>query len=66
MIDRKYRKQHYGSIAFQSLMEYLNVNNIDIEVLPWYEVGVQFWKSLGFREISRYMRFERNIYRSDS
>lgn len=60
-IDREYRKKHYGTQAFQALLEYLNVNNIDIEVLPWNEPGIRFWESLGFHEISRYMRLERNI-----
>ena len=56
LIDREYRKKHYGTQAFQVLLEYLNVNNIDIEVLPWNEPGIRFWESLGFHEISRYMR----------
>ena len=29
-----------------------------IEVLPWNEAGMRFWESCGFKEISRYMRFE--------
>lgn len=56
LIDRNYRKMHYGTIAFQALLEHLNVNTIDIEVLPWNEPGIRFWQSLGFSEISRYMR----------
>lgn len=56
LIRREYRKNHYGTQAFQSLMKYLNVNTIDIEVLPWNETGIRFWESLGFRELSRYMR----------
>ena len=58
LIRREYRKNHYGTQAFQSLMKYLNVNTIDIEVLPWNETGIRFWESLGFRELSRYMRLE--------
>ena len=58
LIDRKYRKQHYGTEAFKSLIEYLNVKSIDIEVLSWNEAGNRFWKSCGFKDISRYMRFE--------
>ncbi len=61
LIDREYRKQHYGTRAFRSLLEYLNVDKIDIEVLPWNEPGIRFWESLGFCELSRYMRFERQI-----
>ncbi len=56
LIDRAYRKKHYGTEAFQVLLKHLGVESIDIEVLPWNERGMHFWESLGFREISRYMR----------
>lgn len=58
LIDREYRKQHYGTEAFHSLIKYLGINNIDIEVLSWNEAGKKFWESCGFNEISRYMRYE--------
>lgn len=57
-INRQYRKQHLGTEAFKSLIEYLNVKSIDIEVLSWNEAGNRFWESCGFKDISRYMRFE--------
>ncbi|MBR4085226.1 MAG: GNAT family N-acetyltransferase [Lachnospiraceae bacterium] len=56
LIDKNYRKLHYGTIAFHTLLEFLDVNTMDIEVLPWNEPGIRFWESLGFREISKYMR----------
>ncbi len=59
LIAREYRKKHYGTEAFQSLLIYLNVKTVDIEVLPWNERGIRFWESCGFKEISRYMRFEK-------
>lgn len=58
LIDRKYRKHHYGTEAFNSLIQYLEVKSIDIEVLSWNEEGNRFWESCGFKDISRYMRFE--------
>lgn len=58
LIDRKYRKHHYGTEAFNSLIQYLEVKSIDIEVLSWNEAGNCFWESCGFKDISRYMRFE--------
>ena len=58
LIDRKYRKQHLGTEAFRELMKYLEVEDIDIEVLPWNETGLRFWNSLGFKEISKYMRYK--------
>lgn len=59
LIDRKYRKQHYGTEAFNSLIKYLGVNDIDIEVLSWNEAGNRFWESCGFKELSRYMRYQK-------
>lgn len=59
LIDRKYRKNHYGTEAFNLLLEYLKVKCIDLEVLPWNEVGYAFWENCGFKEISRYMRLEK-------
>ncbi|MBR2408885.1 MAG: hypothetical protein IKB07_08015 [Lachnospiraceae bacterium] len=29
------------------------------QLLPWNERGMKFWESCGFKEISRYMRFEK-------
>ena len=55
-ISRDYRKRHYGTEAFHALLKHLGVDMLDIEVLPWNERGMRFWESLGFREISRYMR----------
>lgn len=59
LITRQYRQKHYGTEAFRALLEYLGVERMDIEVLPWNERGMRFWESCGFKEISRYMRFER-------
>lgn len=59
LIAREYRQMHYGTEAFHALLEYLGVDRMDIEVLPWNERGMRFWESCGFKEISRYMRFER-------
>lgn len=59
LIAREYRQKHYGTEAFHALLEYLGVEQMDIEVLPWNERGMRFWESCGFKEISRYMRFEK-------
>ena len=56
LIDRDYRKKHYGTEAINALMKYLNIESIDIEVLSYNERGIRFWESCGFQEISRYMR----------
>ena len=59
LIAREYRRKHYGREAFRALSEYLGVERMDIEVLPWNERGMRFWESLGFKEISRCMRYKR-------
>lgn len=59
LIAREYRKKRYGTEAFRLLLEYLAIDRLDIEVLPWNERGMRFWESCGFKEISRYMRFEK-------
>ena len=58
LIDREYREQHYGKQAFQMLMQHLEVDKIDIEVLPWNQIGYSFWKSCGFKELNISMRYE--------
>lgn len=58
-IGREYRKNHYGTEAFHALLEYLNVDSIDVEVLSGNDAGNCFWESLGFIEVSRYMRLRR-------
>ena len=59
LIDRNYRRKHYGTKAINALMQYLKINSIEIEVLPWNKRGILFWESCGFQEISKYMRLER-------
>ena len=58
-ICREYRKEHCGTEAFHALLEYLNVDSIDIEVLSGNEAGNRFWESLGFEEVSMYMRLKK-------
>ncbi|WP_276358021.1 GNAT family N-acetyltransferase [Cohnella caldifontis] len=58
-ICREYRRQGYGKSAFKSLIDFLDSDNIDIEVMHWNERGHRFWKSIGFKERSIYMRLEK-------
>ncbi len=58
-IRRESRKNHYGTEAFHALLEYLEIESIDIEVLSGNDAGNCFWESLGFKEVSRYMRLQR-------
>ncbi len=58
-IGRECRKNYFGTEAFHALLEYLNVDSIDIEVLSGNNAGNCFWESLGFKEVSRYMRLQK-------
>jgi GNAT superfamily N-acetyltransferase len=58
-ICRNCRRQGYGKLAFEKLIDLLGTNKIDIEVMHWNERGYEFWKSLGFKERSIYMRLEK-------
>jgi len=58
-IDRPYRGQHKGQLAFRELMTHLGLDTVDIDVLPWNERGMSFWKSCGFTETCVSMRYKR-------
>lgn len=58
LIDRAYRRQHFGLEAFHLLLEHLHTETIDLEVLPWNKTGMRFWEKCGFQEISRYLRYQ--------
>ncbi|BCG59097.1 GNAT family N-acetyltransferase [Paenibacillus sp. URB8-2] len=57
-VCRHCRRQGYGQAAFKKLSEFLETDRLDIEVMYWNERAYSFWKSLGFRERSVYMRLE--------
>ncbi len=59
-ICREYRRLGYGKLAFEELLVKLHTTEIDIEVMFWNEAGYGFWKSLGFKERSVYMRLDRS------
>lgn len=58
-ISRSQRKKGIGTLAFRKLLQTLKADTIDIEVLCWNKTGKSFWESLGFKERSIYMRFEK-------
>ena len=58
LIDRNYRKNHYGTQAFQMLLKYLDIKEIDLEVLPWNKSGLAFGKHCGFSETCITMRYK--------
>lgn len=40
------------------LLQYLDIKEIDLEVLPWNKDGLAFWKHLGFNETCIAMRYK--------
>lgn len=59
LIHRNALRQNYGTEAYHQLLKTLKTDVIDIEVMVWNERGKRFWASLGFKERSIYMRYNR-------
>lgn len=57
LIFQQYRRSGLGSRAFALLVQTLKAGELDLEVLSWNQAGQAFWESLGFRERSRYLRY---------
>ena len=57
--EREYRRRHYGQTAFHELLDYLHADAAAVDVLPWNEAGLRFWKSLGFTETCISMKFSK-------
>ena len=49
-IKRDFRRKGIGTKAINLILEYLNVNEMDVDVMFWNLDGLLFWKSLGFKE----------------
>ena len=58
-MEREFRRKHYGNQAFHQLMEYIQADTIDIDVLPWNERGLLFWKNCGFKETCISMQYKK-------
>ena len=46
-IAEKFRRQGYGTAAFAKLVEFLNIDKIDLSVLVSNDTGFKFWTSCG-------------------
>ena len=57
-IKREERRKNYGKTAFNRLMEKLDINEVEIDVLKWNEIGIKFWENLGFKEQSKRMKYK--------
>ena len=58
-IQRQYRRRHYGKEAFSLLLDELDTDTIELDVLPWNEAGLLFWKDCGLQEICISMKYSR-------
>ena len=56
-ICRERRRGGLGREAFRALLNYLNLETIDIDVYVWNEAGRAFWQSLGFQARAINMRY---------
>ena len=59
-ICREYRRKHYGKQAFYMLLDFLNTNEIDVDVLTDNEIGLKFWRNLGFNARYISMRYKKD------
>jgi RimJ/RimL family protein N-acetyltransferase len=57
-IKREERRKHYGKIAFNNLLEKLEIKEIEIDVLKWNEDGIKFWENIGFKEQWKRMKYK--------
>lgn len=57
-ICRDVRRKDYGRTAFSKLLDFLHADVIDIEVMSWNARGIGFWRAMGFKDRSIYMRLE--------
>ncbi len=58
-ICRDERRKGYGKTAWKRILEMVKTETVDIEVMAWNERGIGFWRSLGFKDRSVYMRFDK-------
>ena len=58
-IGREYRRKHYGKQAFYMLLDFMNTTEIDIDVLTDNEIGLKFWRNLGFKARYISMRYKK-------
>ncbi|MDR1589204.1 MAG: GNAT family N-acetyltransferase [Oscillospiraceae bacterium] len=62
-INREVRRKKYGQIAFKKLLEYIKTDKAEIDVYVWNNIGIEFWKSLGFENKYIHMTYEKNNIR---
>ena len=56
-IRREYRRKGYGTQALHTLMEYLGVTALDLNVFCWNRRAMAFYESFGFKGISLHMNY---------
>ena len=57
-ICRDERRKGYGRQAFQALLCWLGIHEVDIDVYAWNTTGRAFWKALGFETRCHAMRYK--------
>lgn len=55
-IMRQHRRKGYGTRAFWKLLEDLKISSVEIQVLTWNKVGLDFWENIGFVDKERYRK----------
>ncbi len=56
-IDKQFRRKGYGTAAFNKLITFLKVDEIDLSVLASNKIGYEFWRSCGLIPYETFMHF---------
>lgn len=58
ILDKNHMNQGLGTEAITWLMNYafykMHLNRVDLEVLPWNQLGIHIYKKLGFQTVGRH------------
>lgn len=57
-IVKKFRRQGYGTEAFRKLINYLQVDKIELSILVSNYVGYKFWTSCGLKPYEMFMYYK--------
>jgi len=49
-INPEFRRKGTGTSCFNSMMDFLDAREIDLDAMVWNERGIGFWHSLGFKD----------------
>jgi RimJ/RimL family protein N-acetyltransferase len=58
-IAKQFRRKGYGSTAFNKLIDFLNIDKVDLSVLASNNIGYKFWTKCGFASYEIVMHYKK-------